>query len=361
MYHYTTPPLGIAVNLPSALASAKGPVAAALSLSSSDRMTANQLQSHINQARKAREKLIDQVTKPPEPGWKTAVYRISDTVNRMEQVLSVLQSQASLPAKLVQDTDALAVYPSGAAMQQSGRTSDMPPSAAESPTALSGSTPKDTPSGLAAEATRASSPRVVYVMDDGVMILGRPPERRRQTAEPPQPSPTQPNVTSPGASRSGETSAQTMEGRTTSSSIIVNLQLAEAQKPPRQDLIALTRKGYAQVQGNAPGSSADLISSTKIGITGALDQAPAFQQSPDRITLTEGGQAPRGEAAVRPDSVERPAPEDPLHASAEPFARNATEDARESAQRQVIALQMDGHNDIIYIVPPAKAAMDLIA
>ena len=37
------------------------------------------------------------------------------------------------------------------------------------------------------------------------------------------------------------------------------------------------------------------------------------------------------------------------------------EAAEAQEQRQMLALQLDGHSDIIYIVPPAKAAIDLTA
>lgn len=104
MYHFTTPPLGPAVTLPSAIASANGPRAAAFSISNSDKLTANQLQNQVSQARRAREKMIDQVTKPPEPGWKSAMNQISDTVDHMEKVLNFLRTQVSrLPATPVTD------------------------------------------------------------------------------------------------------------------------------------------------------------------------------------------------------------------------------------------------------------------
>ncbi|KUP92094.1 chemotaxis protein CheA [Tritonibacter horizontis] len=354
MYHYTTPPLGISVNLPSAIASANDPHAAALSLSTSDSLTANQLQNHVTQARRAREQLIDRVTKPPEPGWQSAINRISDTVNRMEKVLSFLQLQTSLPARPDADMDALAVYPSGTAMQQSGSTPDVPPSAAESPAALRSASPMAQPE-VAVDAAVAREPRVIYVMDEGVMIVGL----------------SDADVASERAQEQMPLGTSVLQTTTTSdqgksANVVVNLPLTEDQQRASQDLIALARKAYAQLRPENPEQSADLITTTQVGLTGDLEKDPATAPSPERITPAETLHAARDTTQVETPKLAETstlsARKDPLLAMAEPFARDASEEAAETQQKQqIIALQLDGHNDIIYIVPPAKATMDLIA
>jgi len=363
MYHLTTPPLGITVTLPGAIASANGPQAAALSLSTSESLTANQLQNHVTQARRAREKLIDQVSKPPEPGWQSAMQQISDTVNRMEKVLSFLQAQAAtLPVSPVEDMNALAVFPSGAAMQQSGRTLDSSPSAAESPAALSAS---------AAPSPEAATPpanRVIYVMEDGVVIVGLPPEapgqadaRAGATGSSPEAgtatgrteAPSRPQ-TAPGG-EPGDTQAS-------AANTVVNLPLTEDQQRASAELIALARKAYAQLQPSRDVQAAALMPDEAVGLTGDLARDPAAPPSPERIETAAPARPDAVDPVAQPRMDSPPEPRDPLLAAAEPFARDPMREAASAAeQQQMMALQLDGSGDIIYIVPPAKAALDLIA
>ncbi|OIQ29856.1 MAG: hypothetical protein BM562_10720 [Alphaproteobacteria bacterium MedPE-SWcel] len=363
MYHFTAPPTGLMVNLPSAIASANGPHAAALSLSDSDSLTANQLQNQVTQARRARDKLIDQITKPPEPGWKSAVNQVSETVERMEKVLSFLQAHSVLPVRPVEDLDSVEVYPSGTALQQSGRTSDAPPPDTKAPVASQSvasqsvaSSPVAPPANEVSatepvnSAAAGRAPGVIYVMDDGVVIVGLPPEETARTASrhrgttdaPLQPTPAAEQAKTPG--------------------VVVNLSLTEDQQRASQDLIALARKAYAQLQPHVAEQSADLITSTQIGITAELEKDPAAPPSPERITPAAPLREPPLSPPTSADTTANSTQKDPLHATAAPFASDASEEAAEATrQQQVIALQLDGHNDIIYIVPPAKATMDLIA
>ncbi|TNJ41786.1 chemotaxis protein CheA [Phaeobacter sp. B1627] len=383
MYHFTPPPTGLMVNLPSAIASANGPHAAALSLSDSDSLTANQLQNQVTQARRARDKIIDQISKPPEPGWKSAVNQISDTVDRMEKVLSFLQAHRVLsasPAELLGPVPgsvpgSVDVYPSGPALQQSGGTSQAGP--AESGTsqavlrdAKTAVGPLSAPAiaNEAASADTLSPPaggspsRVIYVMDDGVVILGLAPERAARDASgfrDPTEVPLQSSRTADHAqAESGAVSGAQPPG------VVVNLPLTEDQQRASQDLIALARKAYAQLQPLQPREaehSADLITTTQVGITAELDMDPASKPSADRITPADPLPAASASAPGSENTTATAPQNDPLHATAQPFANSASEDAAEATrQQQIIALQLDGHNDIIYIVPPAKATMDLI-
>jgi len=345
MYHFTTPPMGLMVTLPGAIASANGPHAAALSLSDSESLTTNQLQNHVSQARRAREKLIDQVSKPPEPGWRSAMHQISDTVDQMEKVLSFLRSKsAALPATPVEDMDALAVFPSGTAMQQSGSMSDSRPSEAESPMAAT----------TAADASSASAPRVIYVMDDGVIIVGRPP---RDAAGPAQNSAD----ATTGFDQSSPAQPPPSGDHMTSNAVI-SLPLTEDQQRASAELIALAQKAYAQQQASRDAQDAELFSDESVGLTGALSDANAAAQ-----TSTRGDRAPvprmvMSDPAERPDVGHGTDPASSLTAAPKPFERDPAREAAAAAEhQQVMALQLDGHSDIIYIVPPAKAAMDLTA
>ncbi|MFY1706200.1 chemotaxis protein CheA [Tritonibacter scottomollicae] len=344
MYHFTTPPMGLMVTLPGAIASANGPHAAALSLSDSESLTTNQLQNHVSQARRAREKLIDQVSKPPEPGWRSAMNQISDTVDQMEKVLSFLRSQsADLPAKPVEDMDALAVFPSGTAMQQSGSMPDSRPSEAESPTAAT----------TASDASSASAPRVIYVMDDGVIIVGRPPQ---DTA-----APARNGADATGFDRSSPVQTRPSGDHMTSNAVI-SLPLTEDQQRASAELIALAQKAYAQQQASRDAQGAALFSDESVGLTGALSDATAAVQ-----TSTRGDRAPvprmvMSDPAERPNVGPATDPASSLTAAPKPFERDPAREAAAAAeQQQIMALQLDGHSDIIYIVPPAKAAMDLTA
>lgn len=399
MYHLSGPQFGLMVTLPSAIASANGPHAAALSLSKSDDLTANQLQNHVTQARRMREKLIDQISKPPEPGWQSAMNQISDTVDRMEKVLSFLQTQIALPVKPVEDMKAIAVFPSGVAMQQSGRMSDVPPSEAESPTAsFSGPRPAS-----ATEADR--TPRVIYVMDDGVLILGLPPQER-SAPETGQNSGPNSGVTLPEASRespflsprtarlramAGDTAdiraedwqqdtsqqdqarlnatrqradfaQQKAQAPSGEEFAVISLPLSEAQHQVSQDLIALARSAYAQLQTARTEEAGAVSNDVKVGMTGELSRDPTLPRSPERIEPTP---APRGIPVEAPKlSLARgeAKPDDPLFAPADPFAVSPQQQAAKQREDQrILALQLDGTSDIIYIVPAAKASMDLIA
>ncbi|WP_420005632.1 chemotaxis protein CheA [Arenibacterium sp. LLYu02] len=403
MYHLGGPQFGLMVTLPSAIASANGPHAAALSLSKSDDMTANQLQNHVTQARRMREKLIDQVSKPPEPGWQSAMNQISDTVDRMEKVLSFLQTQVALPVKPVEDMKAIAVFPSGVAMQQSGRTSDVPPSEAESPTVpFSGPRPAS-----ASEAAR--TPRVIYVMDDGVFIVGLPPQEQSAPDKGQSTGPnTGPNtgVTLPEASRdspflsprtarlramAGDTAdiraedwqqdtsqqdqarlnatrqradfaQQKAQAPSGEEFAVISLPLSEAQHQASQDLIALARSAYAQLQTARTEEAGAVSNDVKVGMTGELSRDPTLPRSPERI---EPAPAPRGIPVEAPKlSLARgeAKPDDPLFDAADPFAASPQQQAAKQREDQrIMALQLDGTSDIIYIVPAAKASMDLIA
>ncbi|MCG7624554.1 chemotaxis protein CheA [Epibacterium sp. Ofav1-8] len=373
MYQFAIPPSGHMVTLPGAIASANGPKAAALSLSSTESLTANQLQNHVTQARRVREKLIEQVSKPPEPGWKTAMNQVADTVEQMEKVLAFLQSQAAaLPATPEKDMGALAVYPSGAAMQQSGRTSDTPPSAAESPTVSTGAA-ADT-----AATAPARPPRVIYVMEDGVVIVGLPPEpadpgTRADRATDATAAPAQ-------ADRSPQAAASELRAEAPrnaakdapSTATVVNLPLTDAQKQASQDLIALARKAYAQLQpasGALPARSpaedttGALISDETVGLTGALSQPAPSDRTAERLSTRPEPLASTSVAATpHSGSPERTAPQDPLMAVSPPYDRDPLRAAADAAaEQQMMALHLEGTNDIIYVVPPAKAAMDLIA
>jgi hypothetical protein len=369
MYQFAIPPSGHMVTLPGAIASANGPKAAALSLSSTESLTANQLQNHVTQARRVREKLIEQVSKPPEPGWKTAMNQVADTVEQMEKVLAFLQSQAAaLPATPEKDMGALAVYPSGAAMQQSGRTSDTPPSAAESPTV----------STDAAETSATKPPRVIYVMEDGVVIVGLPPE----PADPGTRADRTPDATAAPAQADRSPQAAASELRAEAprnaaedaphAATVVNLPLTDAQKQASQDLIALARKAYAQLQpasGALPASSpaeattGALISDETVGLTGALSQPAPSERTAERLpTRPEPLASASVGATPHSGSPERTTPQDPLMAVSPPYDRDPVRAAADAAaEQQMMALHLEGTNDIIYVVPPAKAAMDLIA
>ncbi|NIZ13099.1 chemotaxis protein CheA [Phaeobacter sp. HF9A] len=341
MYEFSTPPLGVLVNLPGAIASANGPQAAALSLSNTDSLTTNQLQNHVAQARRARNKLIDQVSKPPQPGWKVAMEQISDTVTQMERVLTFLQTQTgALPAKPAEDMNAIAVFPSGDAMQQSGKTPERLPSAVETPTA---------PFSAATAADRA--PRVIYVMDEGVMILGRP--------EGPSPAASQ--------RRETRTEAASQAAPATSnraSATIVALPLTEEQQRASADLITLARNAYEQLQRSQPDrEAAALVTDRDVGLTGNLSQDPAAPPSPERVDLTQtAGAVDPARSSPAQAAPKVPTVQDALLAPVDPFEETPAEEAAapQEAQR-ILALQLDGAGDIIYIVPPAKAAMDLIA
>lgn len=397
MYHFSGPQFGLMVTLPSAIASANGPHAAALSLSKSDDLTANQLQNHVTQARRMREKLIDQISKPPEPGWQSAMNQISDTVDRMEKVLSFLQTQVALPVKPVEDMKAIAVFPSGVAMQQSGRMSDVPPSEAESPTAsFSGPRPAS-----ASEADR--TPRVIYVMDDGVLILGLPPQ---ETEAKQRESGPNSGVTLPEASReppflsprtarlramAGDTAdiraedwqqdtsqqdqarlnatrqradfaQQKAQAPSGEEFAVLSLPLSEAQQQVSQDLLALARSAYAQLQTARTEEAGAVSNDVKVGMTGELSRDPTLPRSPERI---EAAPAPRGIPVEAPELSQargEAKPDDPLFAPAEPFAVSPQQQAAKQREDQrIFALQLDGTSDIIYIVPAAKASMDLIA
>lgn len=397
MYHFSGPQFGLMVTLPSAIASANGPHAAALSLSKSDDLTANQLQNHVTQARRMREKLIDQISKPPEPGWQSAMNQISDTVDRMEKVLSFLQTQVALPVKPVEDMKAIAVFPSGVAMQQSGRMSDVPPSEAESPTAsFSGPRPAS-----ASEADR--TPRVIYVMDDGVLILGLPPQETEATQRESGPNS---GVTLPEASReppflsprtarlramAGDTAdiraedwqqdtsqqdqarlnatrqradfaQQKAQAPSGEEFAVLSLPLSEAQQQVSQDLLALARSAYAQLQTARTEEAGAVSNDVKVGMTGELSRDPTLPRSPERI---EAAPAPRGIPVEAPELSQargEAKPDDPLFAPAEPFAVSPQQQAAKQREDQrIFALQLDGTSDIIYIVPAAKASMDLIA
>ncbi|WP_065329773.1 chemotaxis protein CheA [Tritonibacter mobilis] len=359
MYHFTTPPLGPAVTLPSAIASANGPRAAAFSISNSDKLTANQLQNQVSQARRAREKMIDQVTKPPEPGWKSAMNQISDTVDHMEKVLNFLRTQVSrLPATPVTDKDALAVYPSGVAMQQSGRMPDGLPSVAEAPADLN-ATPVATPTDATAETiTAARPPRVIYVMDDGVVIIGLPP------ADTPQPNAAADRTAAPAPSDAPQPSQSepSQSGESMTSNTVISLPLTEDQRRASADLIALAQKAYAYQTQSRTSQSAELISGESVGLTGALSEAPGSAAALDRPDRAPVPRVLTADAAPTLGAEMRRPPSDPLIAAAEPYERNPQREAAEAQeQRQMLALQLDGHNDIIYIVPPAKAAIDLTA
>ncbi|NHM21196.1 chemotaxis protein CheA [Tritonibacter mobilis] len=354
MYHFTTPPLGPAVTLPSAIASANGPRAAAFSISNSDKLTANQLQNQVSQARRAREKMIDQVTKPPEPGWKSAMNQISDTVDHMEKVLNFLRTQVSrLPATPVTDKDALAVYPSGVAMQQSGRMPDGLPSVAEAPADLN-ATPAAAPTDATAETSAAARPpRVIYVMDDGVVIIGLPP------ADPPQANAAADRTATPAPS---DASQPSQSGESMTSNTVISLPLTEDQRRASADLIALAQKAYAYQTQSRTSQSAELISDEGVGLTGALSEAPGSAAALDRPDRAPVPRVLTADAAPTQGAELRTPPSDPLIAAAEPYERNPQREAAEAQeQRQMLALQLDGHNDIIYIVPPAKAAIDLTA
>ncbi len=354
MYHFTTPPLGPAVTLPSAIASANGPRAAAFSISNSDKLTANQLQNQVSQARRAREKMIDQVTKPPEPGWKSAMNQISDTVDHMEKVLNFLRTQVSrLPATPVTDKDALAVYPSGVAMQQSGRMPDGLPSVAEAPADLN-ATPAAAPTDATAETSAAARPpRVIYVMDDGVVIIGLPP------ADPPQANAAADRTATPAPS---DASQPSQSGESMTSNTVISLPLTEDQRRASADLIALAQKAYAYQTQSRTSQSAELISDEGVGLTGALSEAPGSAAALDRPDRAPVPRVLTADAAPTQGAEMRTPPSDPLIAAAEPYERNPQREAAEAQeQRQMLALQLDGHNDIIYIVPPAKAAIDLTA
>jgi len=328
MYQFAIPPSGHMVTLPGAIASANGPKAAALSLSSTESLTANQLQTHVTQARRVREKLIEQVSKPPEPGWKTAMNQVADTVEQMEKVLAFLQSQAAaLPATPEKDMGALAVYPSGAAMQQSGRTSDTPPSAAESPT-VSTDAAADTAQAAPSPQAAASELRA---------------EAPRNAAE-----------------------------DTPHAATVVNLPLTDAQKQASQDLIALARKAYAQLQpasgalparSPAEATTGALISDETVGLTGALSQPAPSERTAERLPTRPEPLAYASVAATpHSGSPERTASQDPLMAVSPPYDRDPVRAAADAAaEQQMMALHLEGTNDIIYVVPPAKAAMDLIA
>ncbi len=391
MYHFGGPQFGLLVTLPSAIASANGPHAAALSLSDSDSLTANQLQNHVTQARRARERLIDQISKPPEPGWKSAVNQINETVDRMEKVLSFLQTASPLHARPVEDMEALAVFPSGTAMQQSGRTPDVPPSAAESPTE-----PSSARATFAAAARAEPTARVIYVMDDGVVIIGLPPqapatgsapstadasdrsspEARVAQGDPPYPLPrrarldAQMQVTADIRAedwREDEAVADQASGfgtpqATPEVAAVIPLPLTEDQRRASQDLLSLARKAYAQFQMRQDDPPGALVSSAKVGLTAALSNDPATPPSPERL---EPRPAPRGlaaEPAKLADSRSALQEKDPMFAPTDPFAQPAAQEAAEASRAQkLVALQLEGRSDMIYIVAPARTSMDLIA
>ena len=129
-----------ATTRPGAIASANGPRAAAFSISNrtSDRQP---VRNQVCQAR-AHAKMIDQVTKPPEPGWKSAMNQISDTVDHMEKG-TFCALRFPLACDPGDGQGRPAVYPSGVAMQQSGGMPDGLKSAAEAP--ADNATPVATP------------------------------------------------------------------------------------------------------------------------------------------------------------------------------------------------------------------------
>ena len=304
MYHFTTPPMGLMVTLPGAIASANGPHAAALSLSDSESITPNQLQNHVSQARRAREKLIDQISKPPEPGWQSAMNQISDTVDQMEKVLTFLRTQsAALPATSVEDMDALAVFPSGTAMQQSGRMSDSPLSAAESPTA----------SRSAMDATSGSAPRVIYVMNDGVIIVGRPPQEAL--------NPTR-HTADPAESERPSLAQASPSGDNMTSNAVISLPLTEDQKRASAELIALAHRAYAQQQASRDVQTTALFSDESVGLTGALTDVTSSAQTPihgERAPVPRPGMA---DVTERPNVRPTTDPAPSLIAAPEPFERD---------------------------------------
>lgn len=402
MYHLGGPQFGLMVTLPSAIASANGPHAAALSLSKSDDLTANQLQNHVTQARRMREKLIDQISKPPEPGWQSAMNQISDTVDRMEKVLSFLQTQVSLPVKPVEDMEAIAVFPSGVAMQQSGRTSDVPPSAAESPTASSAAPAAD-------GAATGRPPRVIYVMDDGVFIVGLPPQdstapqagasKQGQSDQGPNAGVTLPEASrespfaSPRTQRLQEQAGVTAEirsedwqqdvaqqeqarrsqvqsereqstakPRAADDFSVVTLPLTEDQNRVNRDLIALARSAYAELQTARKEEAGAVSNDVKVGVTGQLARDPNQPHSAERIEPAPAPRAVPVEAPKLSQGRGEIKESDPLLGRPDPFARSPEQEAAKVREEQrIMALQINGTGDIIYIVPAAQASMDLIA
>ncbi|WP_416368854.1 chemotaxis protein CheA [Tritonibacter mobilis] len=370
MYHFTTPPLGPVVILPSAIATANGPQAAAVSISDSESLTTNQLHNQLSEARRARDKMIEQVSRPPEPGWKSAMHQISDTVDHMEKVLDLLRSHVSaLPASPATGSDPLAVYPSGVAMQQSGRTPDSPPSVAEAPAAPTAvSDPAAPPAAgpqdpnASAQALASSQPRVIYVMNDGVIIIGLPHTEADATTGTAEAASTASRDNSTDAAGRADPLQPPQSGAPMTANTVISLPLTEDQKRASADLIALAKKAYAYQAQPRDAQAAELISDENVGLTGALSESPELS-APDRPERAPVPRILTAELAQPDAGSQRPAAnDDPLIAAAAPYARDPQREAAQAQeQQQILALQLDGHHDIIYIVPPAQAAIDLTA
>ncbi len=146
------------------------------------------------------------------------------------------------------------------------------------------------------------------------------------------------------------------------SNTVISLPLTEDQRRASADLIALAQKAYAYQTQSRTSQSAELISDEGVGLTGALSEAPGSAAALDRPDRAPVPRVLTADAAPTQGAEIRTPPSDPLIAAAEPYERNPQREAAEAQeQQQMLALQLDGHSDIIYIVPPAKAAIDLTA